>query len=112
MPIRALLIMCLLAPAVVAAQGLTGALIGTVKDAHGGVLPSAQVRLSSPALLGGARSVTTDEKGQLRFPTLAPGAYALDVELPGFSTLHEQDIVIGAGWTIERNVVLNLTGLA
>ena len=36
-----------------AAQEVTGTLIGTVKDAQGGVLRGAVVRVSSPALIGG-----------------------------------------------------------
>jgi hypothetical protein len=54
------------------AQGLTGALIGTVKDAQGGVLSGAVVRVNSPALIGGPATLTTNEKGQLRFPALPP----------------------------------------
>jgi Carboxypeptidase regulatory-like domain len=73
---------------IVAAQGLTGALIGSVKDAQGGVLPGAVVRVSSPALIGGPATVTTNDKGQLRFPTLPPGPYALDIVLQGFATYH------------------------
>src|SRR5262245_38187086 len=103
---------CALTPRAAAAQGLTGALIGTVKDAQGGVLPGAAVRVSSPALIGGPASLTTNEKGQLRFPALPPGAYAIDIELPGFATYHEDDIRIGVGATIERTAVLKLAGLA
>ena len=88
-----------------AAQGLTGALIGTVKDAQGGVLPGAIVRVTSPALIGGPSSITTNERGQLRFPTLPPGRYVLDIELQGFSPYHEEEISIGAGATIERTAV-------
>ena len=65
---------CVVFLRVTAAQGLTGALIGTVKDAQGGVLPGAVVRVTSPALIGGPATVTTNEKGQLRFPRLPPGA--------------------------------------
>ena len=36
---------CLLWPYVVTSQGLTGTLIGTVKDEQGGVLPAALVRV-------------------------------------------------------------------
>ena len=97
---------------VAAAQGLTGALIGTVKDDQGGVLASAVVRLASPALIGGVATVTTNGRGQLLFPALPPGVYVLDITLEGFSTLHEADIVIGAGATIERTVVLKLAGIA
>ena len=109
-------VMCLIAsgfillPGMTAAQGLTGALIGTVKDAQGGVLPAAAVRVSSPALIGGVAMVTANEKGQLRFPTLPPGSYTLDIEMPGFDTYHEEDISIGAGATIERTAVLHPAG--
>jgi len=97
---------------VAAAQGLAGALIGTVKDAQGGVIPGAAVRVSSPALIGGPSTVTTNEKGQLRFSALPPGSYMLDIEMPGFATYHERDISIGAGATIERTTVLNVSGVA
>jgi hypothetical protein len=103
---------CVLQAHLAPAQGLTGALIGTVKDAQGGVLTGAVVRVSSPALIGGPATLTTNEKGQLRFPALPPGPYALDIEFPGFTTYHEEDIPIGAGATIERTAVLTLAGLA
>ena len=64
---------------VVEAQALTGALIGSVKDAQGGVLPGAVVSVTSPALIGGPAMVSTNEKGQLRFPALPPGRYALEI---------------------------------
>ena len=86
------------------AQGLTGALIGTVKDAQGGVISGAVVRVTSPALIGGPSSVTTNETGQLRFPALPPGGTARH-RRPGICTCHEEDIRIGAGATIERTVV-------
>ena len=101
----------ILIPGVALAQGLTGALIGTVKDAAGGVLPGATVRVSSPALIGGPRTLTTNENGQLRFPTLPPGLYVLDIELTGFASFHEADIPIGAGATIERTVPLRVAGV-
>ena len=103
---------CVLQPQLASAQGLTGALIGTVKDAHGGVLAGAVVRVSSPALIGGSATLTTNEKGQLRFPALPPGPYVLDIEVQGFTNYHEEDIPIGVGATIERTAVLTLAGLA
>ena len=85
------------------AQGLTGALVGTVKDEQGGVLPGALVHISSPSLIGGELTTTTNEKGQLRFPVLAPGTYRLLVELPPrFASYREENIVIGAAATLER----------
>src|SRR6185295_17962658 len=103
---------CVLLPQVTVAQGLTGALVGSVKDGEGGVLAGATLRITSPALIGRELRTTTNEKGQLRFAALPPGSYALDIEMPGFATYHEEDIRIGAGATIERMVVLSLAGLA
>ena len=73
----AFLAVCLLVPAAAGAQDLTGVLIGTVKDPQGGVLRDAEIRLTSPAIMGGAVRTSTNEKGQLRFPSLPPGLYAL-----------------------------------
>src|SRR5687768_4013347 len=102
----------LLASELTGAQGLTGALFVTVKDANGGVLPGAVVRLSSAALIGGPAAVTTNDRGQLRFATLPPGRYQVAIEMPGFAPYHEQDLPIGAGATIERTAFLKLAGFA
>ena len=107
-----LVIACLVLPCVSVGQGLTGALIGTVKDEQGGILAGARVTIRSSALIGGPATLTTNERGQLRFPALPPGRYALVIEMPGLATLHEDDILIGAGATIERTAVLKLAGLA
>jgi len=100
-------------PLSASAQGLTGALIGTVKDEKGGVLPGAKVHVTSSALIGGEATTTTNEQGQLRFPSLPPGSYTLSVELlPRFSPYREERISIGAGVTLERNPVLRVAGVA
>ena len=41
--VLAAMVFCALFQVITSAQGLTGALIGTVKDAQGGVLPGASV---------------------------------------------------------------------
>jgi TonB-dependent receptor-like protein/carboxypeptidase family protein len=93
------------------AQALTGTLIGTVKDAQGGVVPGAIVHVSSPVLIGGAKTVTTNAKGQLRFWALPPGQYVIEVEVLGFKGYREEGIRIGSGATIERTVVLSLANV-
>jgi len=110
--LRALAIACVMMPIVGAAQALTGALVGTVKDEQGAVLPGALVRVSSPALIGGTATATTNDRGQLRFPTLPPGLYALEIELAGFTTYREDGVDLGAGSTLERTAVLKLAGVA
>ncbi len=106
------LALCVFLSAPARGQGLTGTLAGTVRDEQGGVLPGATVRLSSPALMGGDQRVTTTDKGQWRFPVLAPGDYVLTVELaPKFTAARIAGIAVGAGATIDRTVVLKLAGV-
>ena len=105
-----LVVVCGLFRGLAIAQGTTGALTGTITDGQGGVIPGAMVRLGSPALIGGPVAITTNEKGQLRFPTLPPGIYALDVELAGFAPFKEEGLLIGAGSTIERSISLRVAG--
>src|SRR5258706_12094242 len=106
-----LAVTCLLQPDIIAAQEVTGTLIGGVHDAQGGAVRGAVVRVGSPALIGGQQMLTTNQKGQLRFPALPPGLYALDIEMQGFGAYHEEDIHIGIGATIERSVILKLAGI-
>jgi hypothetical protein len=91
-----------------AAQTLTGALVGTVRDVQGGLIPGAIVRVSSPALIGGSLTVVTSEHGELRFPALPPGTYTLVIEIQGFQAYREQNLRIGLGATVERSPVLDL----
>jgi hypothetical protein len=96
----------------VSAQALTGALIGTVKDQHGLAVAGAVVQIRSHALIGGAATARTDERGQLRFALLPPGSYALQIEVHGFAPYREENIRIGGGATLERAIVLALAGVA
>jgi hypothetical protein len=94
------------------AQGLTGALVGTVKDAGGGVMPGALVRVTSPALIGGARQTMSSDRGQWRLPILPPGDYELTIDLsPRFAVYRRSAIRIGAGETVELTAVLQVAGI-
>ena len=87
-------------------QVITGTIFGTVRDATGGVLPGASVTVSSPALPSGPATFVTNEKGQYRFPNLAPGAYRLAISLPGFGEHVEENLRVEVGGNVERRVVL------
>ena len=52
-------------------QSLTGAITGRALDGSGAVLPGVVVTISSPAMIGGARSAVTDAQGVYRFTQLA-----------------------------------------
>ena len=99
---------CVLLRGLTAAQGLTGVIYGAVSDVQGAAISGAVVRLTSPAMIGGSTTLTTDATGHLRFLSLAPGLYELNISVPGFKPFHETSILIGAGATVERKVVLQL----
>src|SRR5688572_5540789 len=85
-----------------AAQSLTGAVVGTVRDAQGGILPGAVVRITSPSLMSGEERTLANDKGQWRFPLLPPGHYTVAVELPPkFAAYRRSGVIVGAGETVD-----------
>ena len=97
---------CLVLAGAAYGQGVTGALIATVKDQNGSVIRGAEVRVGSDALIGSPALQLTNDKGQVRFATLPPGVYAIEVRLDGVLMHREDGIVIGAAATIDRSIVL------
>jgi len=93
-------------------QIITGNITGTVRDESGAVLPGASVTITSPALPAGPATMVTNEKGQYRFPNLAPGLYVLNVTLSGFAIYNEEGLRVEVGGNVERNVALKLASVA
>lgn len=79
------LIMVVLFPAALLAQGTTGQLTGTVMQS-GSPLPGVTVTVTS-ANLQGTRTTTTNENGAYNFPVLPPGDYNVVFTLEGMQTL-------------------------
>ena len=65
------------------AQVDTGAIVGTVRDSSGGVLPGATVALTHKQTNITTRT-TTDSRGNYEAVGLAIGTYSVKVSLPGF----------------------------
>jgi hypothetical protein len=93
------------------AQIRTGTIKGTVTDTEGEILPGATVGLSGEKLLGGVRSIITNEKGKFRFPNLVPGEYELTVTLEGFQTAKRSKLRVNIAGTITMDIALNLATL-
>jgi len=91
-------------------QVTTGALVGTVRDPSEAVLEGARVTLESPALPEGPLTRTTDGRGEFRFPQLSPGLYGIRIETAGFEPYREENVRVAVGGTVERNVVLPISG--
>ena len=88
------------------AQRLTGSIQGTVKDETGERLPSVTVEISSPALIGGVKSMITSTGGSFYFPALPPGPYKVRCSLAGFQTQERERIIVSIGKTTTIDPVL------
>src|SRR5687767_10548844 len=69
------------------AQGVTGTVSGTVKDAQGGVVPGASVTLINEAQGTTTAPVVTNASGDFVIPNLAANTYTVQVEMASFRTL-------------------------
>jgi len=78
----------------------TGAVEGRVTDDRGAPLPGAEVRLSSPDLIGGAQSKVTNAEGRYRFVALPRGTYVIEASLAGFAPAKRENIRVFVATTI------------
>ncbi|MBI4471804.1 MAG: TonB-dependent receptor [Acidobacteria bacterium] len=78
----------------------TGAISVRAQDSSGAVIPGVEVAISSPQMIGGARTGITDEQGTFRFTELVSGTYRVTFSLPGFKTLNLDGNVVAAGRTL------------
>ncbi|HKR66520.1 MAG TPA: TonB-dependent receptor [Thermoanaerobaculia bacterium] len=101
--LRVLLPLLLLCAVSASAQLTTGALFGTVTDNHGDPLPGVTVTVTGAT---GPQVQVTDPRGIFRYPTLAPGTYALQASLEGFSPVRYPNIVVNLGRTASLDITL------
>ena len=78
-----------------AAQSGNGSLRGIVNDEQGAAIPGVTVTATSPQAMAPTVAVT-DATGEYRLTNLPPGTYTLTVELPGFSNVRREGIVLRA----------------
>jgi len=88
------------------AQDFRGSLMGTVKDASGALIQSADVALRAAASATG-RQAKTDTRGEFRFDDLLPGAYQLIVRAGGFQEAHSK-VSVAVSTVREVNVTLTV----
>ena len=93
------------------AQVEQGRLLGTVKDAQGGVLPGVTVTATSPALIG-QRTALTESDGRYLITNLPSGTYALRFELQGFQPFVRQNIGVTQGSTLTVDAMLEVAALS
>ena len=93
------------------AQSTTGTITGRAQDSSGGLLPGVTVSITSPSMIGGARTAVTDALGSFRFGQLPPGVYKVVFELTSFRALTIESITVNANATATVNGPLQLDTL-
>lgn len=79
------------------AQGVTGTVLGTVKDAQGGVIPGATVTLISQTRGTTSVPVVTNATGDFVFPNLTADTYTVQIEMSSFRTLKRTGVEVNPG---------------
>jgi outer membrane receptor protein involved in Fe transport len=86
-------------------QAVSARLLGTVTDATGAVVPSANLTIRETQT-GVSRNVQTNESGNWTVPDLPPGIYEVDVEAKGFKKEVRRDITLLVDTTTRVDVQL------
>jgi outer membrane receptor protein involved in Fe transport len=91
------LLLSLPAARAAAGQAVRGAVLGTIADKTGGVLPGVTVTVTNTET-GVAQNTTSDEQGRYSVSDLLPGTYTVESSLSGFQKVLRQGIrvVVGA----------------
>jgi hypothetical protein len=103
--VAALALASLALAAPVQAQFDTGQLSGVVRDAQGGVVPGASVRIIHEQTRL-ERNIVTDASGYFVVPALPLGLYQVEVELPGFRKVVKRGITLDATSKVAVDAVL------
>jgi len=98
----ALAAMCLAQPRAAAAQVAGGSISGTVVDQHQAAVPGATLTASAPPV---GKTTVSGGDGTYRLVNLAPGTYTVTSELPGFTKLVRENVIVREG----LNLTLDLT---
>src|SRR5262249_49487631 len=88
-------------------QQVSATLVGTVRDAGGGVIPQAALSATN-ANTGVVTRTTSDSAGNYVFTTLAPGVYTLTAEKTGFSAAVMSGISLNVDQRASVDVVLQV----
>jgi hypothetical protein len=105
------LLTCLMFAAlpVLAQQGSSGELTGTVVDASGAVIPGALVVATETATNVSSKT-TSSSAGVYTFPTLQPGTYNIVASRDGFQTEQVQGVTLRVAQLLRLNVKLQVGG--
>ncbi len=101
---------CLMATSMPALAQQRGSISGRVVDPDGLALPGATVVVTQRDT-GFTREVVTAATGAYQVPNLEPGTYHVAVEMAGFGSLTQSDVVLLPGGTVTLEMRMQVAGL-
>src|SRR5260370_22243331 len=91
------------------AQTTTGDILGTVRDASGGLVTDAKVMVRNLDT-NQSKETTTSGTGSFRVPLLSTGSYEVLVAKPGFATYRQGPIALAVNQQADLNITLEPSG--
>jgi hypothetical protein len=103
------LVVSLLIPALLSAQGANGRILGRVADPSGAVLAGAKITLTNEAT-GISRDALTNESGDYNLVNVVPGTYTVQFELTGFKKNVQKGVIVDVNQVVTLNSALQIGG--
>lgn len=93
------------------AQASTGQILGSVRDAQGGAIPNATVKVTNTQT-GLTQTVTTGADGTFRFVLLPPSTYDLAAEASGFAKSELKGVTVTVGQIAPADITIGVSAVA
>src|SRR5689334_8190391 len=87
------------------AQGVTGTVSGTVKDAQGATVPGASITLISESRGTTIATVVSNAAGDFVVPNVTADTYTLQITMPSFKTMKRTGLQVSAGARVTLGAV-------
>lgn len=86
------------------AQSFTGAILGTVRDASGALVPGAELTIINGGT-NARRQVRSDDKGNYSAQLLQPGLYKVEAAAPGFKKYLQEGVTL----QVQQQALVDIT---
>src|SRR5215471_18989707 len=103
---RAVLLLCAGAGSL-AAQVLSGSIVGAVIDPSGASVPSASVKATQTET-NETRETVTNQTGEYTLPTLPPGHYSVSISHAGFGSFEATNIEVAYNAIVRQDAALEI----
>ena len=101
------IVVCLLLPTLLFAQGTGGRILGRIADPTGAVLSGVKVMATNEAT-GVVQDAVSNDSGDYVFPNLAVGSYSLSFDLTGFKNIVRRSVTLDVNQVITLNTTMQI----